>query len=285
MQPFSRLVERAGRRALVPLAAGIGSLSVAALGAHYTHCLTSSTISAIAGDSARHAPAAASPAISPVAVRPDSAGAGDSPAVKPVDSATTLLAFTDPGSTQPRVESWVHKLSTSLKGDVEQSLGRMNKYAGMITAKLDDRGMPHDLIYLAMIESRFEPTARSHASAVGLWQFMATTARRFGLQVGRGVDQRKSPAASTDAALSYLAALHRRFGSWYLAAAAYNSGEGTVQRALKRVTGRTTGTDADFFRILPALPKETRDYVPKLIATATIASNPEGYGIDPSAAH
>ena len=278
MRPISRLLERAGRRALIPLAAGIGSLSVAALGAHYTHYLTSSTHSAIGGDTAR-------PATSAAAVQPDSTAAADSVAGKPVDSTTALLAFTDPGSTQPRVESWVHKLSTSLKGDVEQSLGRMNKYTDMITAKLDARGMPHDLIYLAMIESRFEPTARSHASAVGLWQFMASTARRFGLQVGRGVDQRKSPAASTDAALTYLAALHRRFGSWYLAAAAYNSGEGTVQRALKKITGRTTGTDADFFKILPALPKETRDYVPKLIATATIASDPENYGISASAAH
>jgi membrane-bound lytic murein transglycosylase D len=160
----------------------------------------------------------------------------------------------------------------------------MGKYTGMITDKLDARGMPHDLIYLAMIESRFEPTARSHASAVGLWQFMASTARRFGLEVGRGVDQRKNPAASTDAALSYLSSLYHRFGSWYLAAAAYNSGEGTVQRALKKVTGRTTGTDADFFKILPVLPKETRDYVPKLIATATIASDPESYGLSAPAA-
>jgi peptidoglycan lytic transglycosylase D len=277
MRPLSRLFERAGRRALIPLAAGIGSLSVAALGAHYTHYLTSSTHS-ISEDSAR-------PTSVQAAVQPGSTAVADSARAKPVSSPAILLAFTDPGSTQPRVESWVHKLSTSLKGDVEQSLGRMNKYAGMITAKLDDRGMPHDLIYLAMIESRFEPTARSNASAVGLWQFMATTARRFGLQVGRGVDQRKSPAASTDAALTYLATLHRRFGSWYLAAAAYNSGEGTVQRALKRVTGRTTGTDADFFKILPVLPKETRDYVPKLIATATIASDPESYGIAPSTAH
>ena len=278
MRPLSRLFERAGRRALIPLAAGIGSLSVAALGAHYTHCLTSSTRSAVAARSAR-------PPMPQVAARPGSAAAADSATTKAVDSTDIALAFTDPENTQPRVASWVHRLSTSLKGDLEQSLGRMNKYAGMITNKLDDRGMPHDLIYLAMIESRFEPSARSHASAVGLWQFMASTARRFGLQVGRGVDQRKSPAASTDAALSYLATLHRRFGSWYLAAAAYNSGEGTVQRALKKITGRTTGTDADFFKILPALPRETRDYVPKLIATATIASDPESYGVSASPTH
>ncbi len=150
----------------------------------------------------------------------------------------------------------------------------MGKYTDMITAKLDERGMPHELIYLAMIESRFDPSARSSASAVGLWQFMASTARRFGLKVGDGVDQRKNPAVATDAALTYLSKLHDEFGSWYLAAAAYNSGEGTVERAMKKITGRTTGTDADFFRILPALPKETRDYVPKLIASAHVGKQP-----------
>jgi len=182
-----------------------------------------------------------------------------------------------------RINSWVGRLTTSLKDDFEKSLGRMGQYTSMITAKLDARGMPRDLKYLAMIESEFNPVARSHAGAVGLWQFMSGTARNFGLKVGHGVDQRKDPAAETDAALSYLSSLHDRFGSWYLAAAAYNSGEGTVLRALKRITGRTTGTDADFFTILPALPKETQDYVPKLIASARIGNNPTQYGLTPVA--
>jgi len=93
------------------------------------------------------------------------------------------------------------------------------------------------------------------------------------------VDERKNPARSTDAALAYLEQLHDRFGSWYLAAAAYNSGQGTVSRALKRVTGKSTGTDADFFRILNVLPKETQDYVPKLIAASRIGNAPAKYGI------
>jgi membrane-bound lytic murein transglycosylase D len=84
------------------------------------------------------------------------------------------------------------------------------------------------------------------------------------------VDERKNPTKSTDAALTYLSQLYDRFGSWYLAAAAYNSGPGTVSRALKKVTGRTKGTDADFYRILPNLPRETRDYVPKLVAAARV---------------
>jgi membrane-bound lytic murein transglycosylase D len=181
----------------------------------------------------------------------------------------------------PKVDYWVKKLSTSMSGSVEIALGRMTKYYDMITTKLAAKQMPRDLVYLAMIESDFDPNARSHARAVGLWQFMATTARRFGLEVRGHVDERKDPERATDAALDYLATLHDRFGSWYLAAAAYNSGEGTVSRALKRVTGKRTGTDADFFKILKALPRETQDYVPKLIAAARIGNAPAEYGILP----
>jgi membrane-bound lytic murein transglycosylase D len=149
----------------------------------------------------------------------------------------------------------------------------------MINAKLDAKGMPRELIYLALIESNFNPTARSRVQAVGLWQFMSGTARQFGLTVGRNMDERKNPAKATDAALTYLGELHDRFGSWYLAAAAYNSGQGTVSRALRTVTGKTKGTDADFFRILPQLPRETQDYVPKLIASARVGRDPSKYGL------
>jgi hypothetical protein len=178
----------------------------------------------------------------------------------------------DAGLEHERIAYWVNRLSTKLSAGFEQSLGRMSKYASMITAKLDAKKAPRDLIYLAMIESNFNPAARSPVKAVGLWQFMSATAKRFGLTVSPKVDERTDPARATDAAISYLSLLHDRFGSWYLAAAAYNSGEGTVSRALKRVLGKTTGTDADFFKILPALPRETQDYVPKLIATARVGN-------------
>jgi membrane-bound lytic murein transglycosylase D len=180
-----------------------------------------------------------------------------------------------------QVDTWVKRLTTSLKGDFQLSLNRMDKYDDMISAKLDERKMPRELIYLAMIESNFNPTAKSRVKAVGMWQFMSATARQFGLTVGRHVDERKDPEKATDAALTYLAQLHDRFGSWYLAAAAYNSGQGTVSKAMKKVLGRTTGTDEDFFRIARALPKETRDYVPKLIASAKVGSNPARYGLEP----
>ncbi len=192
-------------------------------------------------------------------------------------NATPVAAITTPAPTlhlaniaNPGVDKWVKRFTSSLENDFTAAMERGKAYSDMISRKLTERHMPQELYYLAMIESEFKPTAKSRVSAVGLWQFMASTARHLGLSVGRHVDERTSPAKSTDAALTYLSQLHDQFGSWYLAAAAYNAGPGTVSRALKRVTGRTTGTDADFYRIAPRLPKETRDYVPKLIAAARV---------------
>jgi membrane-bound lytic murein transglycosylase D len=196
-----------------------------------------------------------------------------------LDSVVDSRATLDVDRQHARIDRWVQRLTTSQKGDFQQSLGRMDRYSEMITAKLDERQMPRELVYLAMIESNFNPTARSRVSAVGLWQFMAGTAKQFGLSVGRRVDERKDPVKATDAALTYLSQLHDRFGSWYLAAAAYNSGPGTVSKALRTVTGKTQGTDDDFFRILHALPRETQDYVPKLIASARVGSDPAQYGL------
>ena len=150
----------------------------------------------------------------------------------------------------------------------------------MISGKLAAREMPKELIYLAMIESGFNPTAKSPVQARGLWQFMSPTAREYGLTVRGRVDERINPARSTDAALTYLSKLHDRFGSWYLAFAAYNTGQGRVARVMKQETGKTKGTDADFYRIAHRLPKETRDYVPKMIAAARIGSDPAKYGFN-----
>ena len=197
----------------------------------------------------------------------------------PARGKTDRGPYLDNGLDHASIEKWIGKLTTSLKNDFEKALDRKAKYDGMITSKLAAADMPKDLVYLAMIESEFNPNAKSPVHAVGMWQFMTATAKRFGLAVGKHVDERKDPARATDAAVKYLTQLHDRFGSWYLAAAAYNSGEGTVQRALKKMTGRTSGTDADFFRILPALPKETRDYVPKLIAASRVGNDPEKYGL------
>ena len=158
-------------------------------------------------------------------------------------------------------------------------LKRSGRYEGMIRGKLRERGMPEDLLYLSMIESGFNPTARSHAQAVGLWQFIEDTGKRYGLRVDAYVDERRHPEKSTDAALSYLQDLHAQFGSWYLAAAAYNTGEGRVARVMRQVTGSEKGQDADFWRIRGRLPSETREYVPLMVAAALIGKEPHKYGL------
>ena len=187
-----------------------------------------------------------------------------------------------PNIDNPRVDSWVTLFSTNskVKSRFALWLDRKPKYEPMISAKLDKRDMPQDLIYLAMIESGFNPTAKSPAKAGGLWQFISETGQRYGLTVNKKVDERNHPEKATDAALSYLSDLHDRFGSWYLAAAAYNTGENRVARIMRQVTGSEKGNDADYYRISKLLPKETQDYVPMMIAAARIAKDPARYGFD-----
>lgn len=201
----------------------------------------------------------------------------------------TLPAASAPGTgmelpdiDHPRVDQWVRRFTTTQRASMATYLSRMTKYEDMISAKLEARDMPRELIYVAMIESGFNPTAKSPVKASGLWQFMSATAREYGLKVGGRVDERNNPARSTDAAITYLSKLHDRFGSWYLAFAAYNTGQGRVARVMKQVTGQTKGTDADYYRIASRLPKETRDYVPKMIAAARIGSDPAKYGFSGS---
>jgi membrane-bound lytic murein transglycosylase D len=185
-----------------------------------------------------------------------------------------------PNIDNARVDSWIKLFSTdpNVKSRFAVWLDRKSTYEPMISEKLTARDMPQDLIYLAMIESGFNPTAKSPAKAGGLWQFISETGQRYGLTVSKKVDERNVPAKATDAALSYLSDLHDRFGSWYLAAAAYNTGENRVGRIMRQVTGSEKGTDADYYRISNLLPKETREYVPMMIAAARISKDPVKYG-------
>jgi membrane-bound lytic murein transglycosylase D len=155
---------------------------------------------------------------------------------------------------------------------------RSGKYAPMIRAELRRRDMPEDLLYLAFIESGFTPRAYSSAAASGIWQFIAETGRRYGLEVNSEVDERRDPLKSTGAALDYLQELYDEFGSWYLAAAAYNSGENRIARIMRERTGHTRGDDAAFWEIAPYLPKETRNYVPLMLAAGYINKQPEQHG-------
>jgi membrane-bound lytic murein transglycosylase D len=162
-------------------------------------------------------------------------------------------------------------------------LGRLPRYEGMIREQLRRHGVPEDLIYLAMIESGYSNTAVSRARAVGMWQFIASTGRQYGLSQDVWEDQRRDPFRATEAAARHLADLNEIFGSWYLAAAAYNAGAGRVSRGIERLPTSDGGpNDATFFELSDRryLRLETRDYVPKLIAAALIAKEPERYGFD-----
>lgn len=162
-------------------------------------------------------------------------------------------------------------------------LTRLPRYEPMIRERLQRENLPGDLVYLALIESGFSNTATSRAKAVGMWQFMKRTARLYGLRVDSWVDERRDPYRATDAAVRHLSDLNRRFGSLYLAAAAYNAGSGKVSRGLVRLPDEESDSvvsDATFFRLYDTkwLRRETKDYVPKLIAAALIAKQPRRYG-------
>ncbi|MBW8771692.1 MAG: transglycosylase SLT domain-containing protein, partial [Gemmatimonadetes bacterium] len=167
-------------------------------------------------------------------------------------------------------------------------LQRMPRYEPMIRARLARQGLPGDLLYLALIESGFSNSATSRARAVGMWQFMPSTGRQYGLRVDRWVDERRDPVKATDAAARHLNDLRGRFGSLYLAAAAYNAGGGKVSRGLRKLGDSADDeaededmtSDSTFFLLYDSryLRRETKDYVPKLIAAALIAKEPEKYG-------
>lgn len=159
---------------------------------------------------------------------------------------------------------------------VETGLRRAGRYRAMVQRVLQDEGMPQDLIYLAQAESAFQPQAVSKAGARGMWQFMSFAGRKYGLQKNWWLDERQDPEKATHAAARDLRDLYEQFGDWYLAMAAYNSGAGTVQHAIER-----TGY-ADFWELYRrnALPKETQNYVPIILALTLISKDPARYGME-----
>lgn len=184
------------------------------------------------------------------------------------------LMLTDP------VAGYINYFSTRGRGVLERALARGGRYHDMIQRVLKEEGVPQDLIYLAQAESGFHPLALSRAGARGMWQFMGSRAKAYGLERDRWVDERQDPEKATRAAAHHLKDLYHEFGDWYLAMAAYNSGPGTVQNAVKR-----TGY-ADFWQLYKrnVLPKETRNYVPIILAVTIMAKNPQQYGLDEVAA-
>ena len=158
----------------------------------------------------------------------------------------------------------------------QRMVSRSQKYMYHIVQEVEKRGMPTEIALLPMIESAFNPQAYSRSKASGIWQFMPSTGKSFGLKQNWWVDNRRNVTAATNAALTYLQKLHVMFGTWDLALAAYNAGEGTVQRAIER--NRSQGLPTDYASL--PLPAETKNYVPKLMAVKNIMANPEQYGMD-----
>ena len=158
---------------------------------------------------------------------------------------------------------------------VKRMVERSQRYLFHIVEEVQKRGMPTEIALLPMIESAFNPQANSHSRASGIWQFIPSTGKNFGLKQNWWVDNRRDVTAATNAALDYLQKLHGMFGTWDLALAAYNAGEGTVQRAIDK--NRRKGLPTDYESL--SLPEETKNYVPKLQAIKNIVSDPEKFGL------
>ncbi|WP_457621715.1 transglycosylase SLT domain-containing protein [Persephonella sp.] len=170
------------------------------------------------------------------------------------------------------IRKFLYYYSKKNKKFTQEALNRASYYLPMIKRIFKEYGLPEELAYLPIIESGFDPYATSKSGAAGIWQFMKITGKRFGLKINKRIDERRDPYKSTIAAAKYLRYLYNYFGRWDLALAAYNCGEGCIQRSL-------SWNSKDFWDIKHKLPDQTRDYVPKFFAAVLIAKKPEKFGI------
>lgn len=174
------------------------------------------------------------------------------------------------------VKKWISYFLNRGRGFFERYGARAGRYAPILGKILEEHGLPRDLIFLAMAESGFQTKAKSWARAVGPWQFMPYTGKRFGLKINWYIDERRDPIKATIAASRYLTKLYKEFGSWELAAASYNAGEGKMSRAIRRYKTE------NFWRIRKGryLKSETKNYVPKIMALAIIGKNLKTFGFE-----
>jgi len=217
--------------------------------------------------------------VDPVEATPEDLG---DPTSSSARSVSEIQADRDATNSFPLVENeyvqqWITYFTEKARGRAtfEKWLSRSRRYAPLILKTMREDGLPEDLIYLAMIESGFSPKATSWVGAAGVWQFMPYTGKNYGLKVDHWVDERRDIVLATHAAAAYLKELHQIFGSWYLAAASYNAGEG---RTLRVVRESRTRNFWQLIREKGNFRAETRNYVPKMIAAALISKNPEKYG-------
>ncbi|HSR09793.1 MAG TPA: transglycosylase SLT domain-containing protein, partial [Thermodesulfobacteriota bacterium] len=194
------------------------------------------------------------------------ASPGDASRSKILAAASPLL--------NDQVKSFIGFFQNKADGFFTNSLGRAQAYEPMMKKILREKNLPEELFYLALIESGFNPHAISKAKACGIWQFMGNTAKRFGLKVDKWVDERRDPEKSTYAAAEYLKNLYNIFNCWFLAAAGYNAGEGKILRAMAKAKSQ------DFLEVSSQrqIRKETKEYVPMMLAAITIAQDPPKYG-------
>ncbi|WP_413293103.1 LysM peptidoglycan-binding domain-containing protein [Bdellovibrio sp. HCB185ZH] len=181
-----------------------------------------------------------------------------------------------PTEINPLVEKWITYFQGRGREHMERYLARSSRYEKLMKKVLRDNGLPEDIFYIALIESGFSSQATSHAAAVGYWQFIRGTGKRYGLEINPFVDERRDPVFATQAAAEYFKGLYSVFGSWYLAMASYNVGENRVKREVMNHYTR------DFWELARKnrLPKETINYVPKFIAAKLIAKDPAKYGFE-----
>ncbi len=183
--------------------------------------------------------------------------------------------YTIPITINSQVVSFIKAFRSTRKKNIQNALNRSVEYINEFKRIFKEQGLPEDLAYLPLIESGYRIQALSRARALGIWQFMASTARLFGLRVDWVVDERLDPYKSAAAAAKYLKKLHEEFGDWYFALASYNGGSARLKRAMKRFKSK------DFFKITGhrwQVRRETRNYVPAFLAALVIAKDPESYG-------
>ena len=180
-----------------------------------------------------------------------------------------------PVSYEPLVIEWIDKFKGSKKKGFRSWIKRSGRYEIEIRSMLKKHNLPQDLFYLAMIESGFDPVAESSASAVGIWQFIPETGKAYGLRIDGVIDERKDPIRATQAAIAHLKDLKLELGYWHIAMAAYNAGTGLIQDAIIR------HNTANYWYLCnqKALPDETQNYVPQIIAAAVLAKAPDLFGI------
>lgn len=195
----------------------------------------------------------------------------------------TVTTYNIPVVIDPSVQSHIHFFNTSIRSRFEQWLVRLSRYRPLVENIFAEFNLPSDLVYLSLVESGFNPYAFSRAKATGPWQFMKGTGKLYGLRIDHYVDERRDPIKSTVAAARYLRDLYDLFGTWPLAMAAYNAGEGKVMRALHKAQVETF---SDISRT-KLIRRETKQYVPRIMAATVIARNPDQYGFsqEPVAPH